>query len=81
MKLAIMWSSACSPFQGNHWDLPGRFRLVLSEKGVQLYYPGPQQLPLQTFRDDGRSLECLASDLDCDFGVSHQVAVPVRVGR
>src|SRR6266851_6456290 len=75
------WSSACSSFQGNHRDLPGSFRLVLGEKGVQLYYPAPQPLPLRTFRDDSRSLEGLASDLDCDFGVSHQVAVPVRVGR
>src|SRR5260221_14084610 len=81
MKLAIMWSSACSSFQGNHRDLPGCFRLVLGEKRVQLHYSAPQPLPLRTFRDDGGGVESLGPDLDGDSWGSHQVAVPVRVGR
>src|SRR5258708_32013010 len=54
---------------------------MIGKKWVQFNYPGPQSLPLRTLRDDGDSLEDLISYLDGDFWVSHQIAIPVRVGR
>ncbi len=54
---------------------------MIGEKGVLLYYPGPQLLPLRTLRDDGGCVVGLSPDLDGDFGVSHKVVVPVSMIR
>src|SRR2546421_9445597 len=54
---------------------------MIGKKWVQFKCCAPQPLPLQTLRNGSDSLEGLGSYLDGDFWVSHQVAIPVRVGR
>jgi hypothetical protein len=47
---------------------------------ARFYDSGPQVLPRHSFLDDGGSVERLGANLDSDFWVGYQVAVPIRMG-
>src|SRR5436190_2153728 len=66
-----------SSMQCDHRNLTRNLGLMLHEKGIQLYYPGPQPLALRTFHDDGGGVEDFGLELDGDFWMCHQIAIPV----
>ena len=65
----------------DYGNLTRCFSLMISEKGVLLYYAGPQLLPLLTLRDNGGSIVGPGPDLNGHFGMSHKVMIPVRMLR
>ena len=65
----------------DYGNLTRCIRLMICEKGILLYYHGPQLLPLLTLGDDGGGVVDPDPDFDGYFGVSHNVMVPVSMFR